>query len=183
MRSVLPFDEINRLTADIRERFKKKEHIDTEDIIDEMFELFLLTYANANRVTGESLSFEYEPPVDEVLETVNEVVAGKTWKERTEEYLENDGSAEDLVKIVETETHRIANEAALSTAGKAGATKKRWVTMLDDRVRDTHAPLEGITVPYDADFYTFDGDHARAPGLFALPENNINCRCELIFEK
>lgn len=183
MRSVLPFDEINQLNESIRKRFKDKEQIEPEDILDEMLDLFLLTYATANRVTGESLGYEYEPTTEEVMETVNKTVAGETWRQRAEDYLENGGSAEDLVRIVETESHRIANESSLRTAGKAGATKKKWVTMLDDKVRDTHIYLEGQTVPYDADFYTFDGDHARAPGLFTLPENNINCRCELIFEK
>ena len=218
MRSVLPFDEINQLTEEIRSRFKERKRIDREDIIDEMLDLFLLTYANANRVTGESLSYEYEPPLDEVLSVVDKEVAGKTWRERAEEYLDEYASAEgsgqtastevsesvnaaignaerkeptdtweritnDLVRIIETESHRIANESALNTAGKAGATKKKWVTMMDDKVRDNHQFLEGQVIPYDADFYTPDGDHARAPGLFALPENCINCRCELTFEK
>lgn len=218
MRSILPFDEINRLTADIRERLKNKEQISRIDIIDEMLDLFLLTYATANRVTGESLSYEYEPTLDEVMSVVDKEVAGKTWRERTEEYLDEYVSAEgseqtastevsqsvnaavgnaerkeqtspserianDLVRIIETESHRIANESALNTAGKAGATMKKWVTMMDDKVRDNHQFLEGQSVPYDADFYSPDGDHARAPGLFALPENNINCRCELTFEK
>ena len=181
MRSILPFDEINRLNASIRQRFRRKEHI--EVILDEMLDLFLLTYANASEVTGESLDFKYEPPLQEVMDAVDEVIAGKTWRERTEDYLENGGSADDLIRIVETESHRIANEAALNTAKRGGATKKKWVTMLDDKVRDTHEYLEGQSVPFDADFYTFDGDHAKAPGLFMLPENNINCRCELKFEK
>ena len=218
MRSILPFDEINRLNADIRERLKNKEQVSRIDILDEMLDLFLLTYATANRVTGESLSYEYEPTLDEVMSVVDKEVAGKTWRERTEEYLDEYASAEgseqtastdvsgsvnaaignaerkeqtnpserianDLVRIIETESHRIANESALNTAGKAGATKKKWVTMMDDKVRDNHAFLEGQVIPYDADFYTPDGDHARAPGLFTLPENCINCRCELTFEK
>ena len=183
MRSILPLDEINQLNESIRERFKKNEPPNAEDLLDDLFYLFLIAYATANRVTGESLDYEYEPPIEEVMETVNEVVAGETWTERVENYLKNGGSADDIVRIVETESHRIANEAALKTAGKAGATHKKWVTMLDEKVRDTHAYLEGQTVPYDADFYTYDGDHARAPGLFTLPENNINCRCELQFTK
>lgn len=230
MRSILPFDEINQLVTDIRSRFKDKKLSDDpalmEDILDEMLDIFLLTYATANRVTGESLDYEYEPTTDEVMATVNKVVAGETWEERVEDCFSTsdsaddtaqggtsrptstervvrggtsvpttakgetpeqrkprDGGVEDLIRIIETESHRIANETALNTAGRAGATKKKWVTMLDDRVRDTHAYLEGQSVPYDADFYTFDGDHAKAPGLFALPENNINCRCELTFEK
>ena len=54
---------------------------------------------------------------------------------------------------------------------------KRWQTMMDDRVRDTHSYLEGMEVPYNEDFWTYDSDHAPAPGMFNRPENNINCRC------
>ena len=88
---------------------------------------------------------------------------------------------DDLIRIVETEVHRDANEAALSTAKRAGATKKTWITMMDEKVRDTHQYLEMMSVGINEDFYTYDGDHAPAPGLFSLPENNINCRCELVF--
>jgi hypothetical protein len=69
----------------------------------------------------------------------------------------------------------------LDTAKYAGAKSKTWVTMMDDRVRDTHDYLEGETVGIGEDFYTYDGDHASAPGLFELAENNVNCRCELLF--
>ena len=88
---------------------------------------------------------------------------------------------DDLIRIAETETHRDANTAALETAQKAGAKNKTWVTMLDDKVRETHVYLEGMTVSIGDDFYTYDGDHAPAPGLFDLAENNVNCRCELVF--
>ena len=115
------------------------------------------------------------------MNTVDERVAGQTWRERAEEYFANGGSVDDIVRIAETETHRDANTAALNTAKKAGATNKTWVTMLDDRVRETHDYLEGQTVGINEDFYTYDGDHASAPGLFALASNNVNCRCELVF--
>ena len=121
------------------------------------------------------------PAVDDVMKVIDAKVAGKTWRERAEEYFANGGSVDDLVRIAETETHRDANTAALDTAKKAGATKKTWVTMMDDRVRETHSSLEGVSAPIDGDFVTWDGDRAQAPGLFSFPQNNINCRCELIF--
>ena len=55
--------------------------------------------------------------------------------------------------------------------------------MMDERVRDTHYPLEGVTIDMDDDFYTFDGDFASEPGAFMLPENNINCRCYLQYTR
>ena len=187
MPSILPFDELNALSFKIREQFsgmnlsERKE--DEEDIIDEMLDLFLLAYSLGNKVTNENLSSNYDPTLDEVMETVDAKVAGETWRERVEGYFANGGTGEDLVRIVETETHRIANTSAYKTAKAAGARTKTWVTMEDERVRSTHDYLEGMTVGINENFYTYDGDHASAPGLFSLPENNVNCRCELLFSR
>ena len=183
MQSILPFDELNRFEASLRERYADgvlaKE--DEEDIIDEMLDLFLLAYAQGNSITNANLSSDWTPTVDDAMETIDAKVADKTWRERVEDYFANGGSVDDLVRIAETETHRDANTAALDTAKKAGAKRKTWVTMMDDRVRDTHSTLEGVSAPIDGEFHTWDGDHAQAPGLFTLAENNVNCRCELIF--
>lgn len=56
---------------------------------------------------------------------------------------------------------------------------KTWMTMLDEKVRDTHQYLEGMTIPLDDEFYTYDGDHAQAPGGFTSAAENCNCRCQL----
>ena len=190
MPSIMPFDELNQLTTRVRERYGSemlKPSDQYEDILDEMFDLFLLAYAQGNTVTQENLAYlapdkDFQnPTIDEVLEVVNKKVADKTWEERTRDWFVNGGSVEDIVRVIETETHRIANSSALRTAKKIGAKSKTWSTMLDDKVRDTHSPLEGETIPIDEDFYTWDDDHASAPGMFELPQNNINCRCELIF--
>jgi hypothetical protein len=176
-------DEMNRLDSEIRERYGSEplQKRDEEDIIDELLDLFLLAYAMGSGVTSDNLSFDYTPSFDDVMKVVNAKVAGKTWRERVREYFSNGGSAEDIARIADTESHRIANTAAFDTAKKAGAKNKTWVTMLDDRVRETHDYLEGMTVGIDEDFYTYDGGHASAPGLFELAENNVNCRCELLF--
>jgi len=186
MASILPMDELNRVDSEIRERFgdetlEKRDKRDEEDIIDELLDLFLLAYAMGNSITNDSLSSDYSPSVDDVMKVVDAKVAGKTWRERVEDYFSNGGTGADIARIADTEMHRIANTAALDTAKMAGARNKTWITMLDDRVRDTHDYLEGQTVSIDDDFYTYDGDHASAPGLFELAENNVNCRCELLF--
>ena len=60
MASILPFDELNRFTEEIRLRFgdsqlpQSKE--DEDDIIDELLDLFLLAYAMGNEVTNNNLS-------------------------------------------------------------------------------------------------------------------------------
>ena len=190
MASILPFDKLNSLVDRLRAMFPSGKLVnadgnlvieDEDDVIDEMLDLFLLAYAMGNSVTNENLSSNWMPPVDEVMKTVDAKVAGKTWRERVKEYFASGGSVDDLVRIAETETHRDANTAALDTARKAGAKSKTWMTMMDDKVRDTHDYLLGQTVGIDEDFYTYDGDHASAPGLFSLASNNVNCRCELLF--
>ena len=187
MRSVLPFDELNKFVTvtlpahfDASGRIKSKK--DEEDIIDELLDLFLLAYALGNDVTNASLSSDWKPTLDEVMQTVDKEVAGKTWRERVEDYFANGGSVGDIVRIAETETHRDANEAALNTAIHGGASSKTWVTMLDERVRLQHDFMEGQTVPIDAYFYAPDGSKALYPGGFGVPEQDCNCRCELMFE-
>lgn len=188
MPTILPFDELNVLRRDVGERFAnglKKQ--DEEDIIDELFDLLLLAYAMGDEITlqrlGVELPVSQEPTMYDVLQIVNAKVKDKTWKERVKDYFANGGTEDDIVRIAETETHRVANTAALEAAKKAGAKTKTWATMLDDKVRETHDYLEGMTVDINDDFYTYDGDHAPAPGLFDLAQNNVNCRCELIFGK
>ena len=188
MASILPFDELNNFTLKLRGMFpdgrlppREEAAEEEEDIIDEMLDLFLLAYAQGNTVTNENLSSNWQPTLDDAMETVDAEVAGKTWRVRVEEYFSSGGSVDDLIRIAETEVHRDANESALKTAKKAGATRKTWATMLDDRVRETHDYLEGVTVGIDDEFITFDGDRAVAPGMFELASNNVNCRCELVF--
>lgn len=187
MKSILPMDELNRLDEAFREQFGygelPKDKAIMKAVEDLLEDFFLYVFAMANDVTNENLLSDYQPSIDDVMKVVDAKVAGKTWRERVEDYFSNGGTGADISRIADTETHRIANTAAFNTAKRAGATTKTWVTMADERVRDTHVYLELETVGIDEDFYTFDGDHASAPGLFALPENNINCRCELLFSR
>ena len=188
MASILPFDELNKFVVQLKEMFPdgrlsdgKNPRVYEEDILDEMLDLFLLAYATGNTVTNENLSFNWNPTLEDVDRVVNKEIDGKTWRDRVLEYFEQDGDVYDLIRIAETETHRDANESALETAKKAGAKSKTWMTMLDDKVREDHDYLEGVTVGIDEDFYTWQGYHAPAPGMFGVPEEDINCRCECVF--
>jgi uncharacterized protein with gpF-like domain len=115
-----------------------------------------------------------------MYETIYRKVAGKNFDQRVREYATT-GDIESIMRVAETDATRVFNESELKTAQRVGAKSKTWNTMLDDRVRDTHSYLEGMTVGIHDDFYTYDGDHAPAPGQFELPENSINCRCYLTF--
>lgn len=105
---------------------------------------------------------------------VNLEIDGKTFRERITE----DSTPEEVIRIIDTEAHRDYNTGVYDAAKKSGKpVRKRWYTMLDDRVRDSHQYLEGMEVGIDDLFYTDDGDAAMYPGGFTLPENNVNCRC------
>ena len=182
--NILPIDELNVLETTLNARYADgkltKEHL--EDILDEMLDLFLLAYASGVTAANNDLGTDKVPDSISLNDALYAEIAGETWEQRVKKWTNEDGTPYDLARIAETEMTRIYNTAVLDTVkanGVESTTGKRWNTMLDDRVRDTHNYLEAMVVPYDADFYTFDGDHARAPGLFTLPENNIGCRCTI----
>ena len=112
---------------------------------------------------------------------VNLEIEGKTFRERIRE----DSTPEEVLRIIDTESHRDYNAGVYDAADLSGVqgVRKRWHTMMDDRVRDTHDYLEGMEVRLEDRFYTYDGDSALYPGGFSLPDNNINCRCWVILER
>lgn len=59
-----------------------------------------------------------------------------------------------------------------------GALQKQWLATLDDRVRDDHAEMDGVTVAWAEPFVLPDGSECDFPGDPNLPpEQAINCRC------
>lgn len=107
---------------------------------------------------------------------------GISIQERMREHYIN-GRVGEIKNLTESEFHRVYTTAQLNGAEELGAKTKRWVTVGDDKVRDTHAFLEGMEIPIEDYFHTFDGDRALAPGDFYLAENNANCRCILDFSE
>mgnify|MGYP003287956058 CR=1 FL=1 len=191
---ILPIDELNVFTTNLEEHFdtdpetgkrRIKSEQDKEDIIDEMFDLLMMAYRNGTISANMDLSAEITPEFERVEQAIYKPIAGRTWKDRIEEYASTECTPFDIQRIAETDMTRIFNTAVIDVGNKfeserwTGSVMKVWNTMLDDRVRDTHAYLESIRVPLLAEFYTFDGDHALAPGMFEMPENNINCRCTI----
>ena len=151
-----------------------------DDIIDELLDLYLLAYFEGSQDAAKELMIDTEPSVKDAEETINKPIAGKTYQDRVREYLSGNGDvnpADGIIRLADTDSVRIYNEAKLETAKKNGATKKTWKTMEDFRVRDTHSFLQDMSVPIDAKFYTYDGDSAQAPAQFSKASNNVNCRC------
>ena len=161
---------------------------------DEFFDLvmFLLeeAYVNGthdaaeqiNDLVGERL-LDDTFDVDRIDAVINKRLKdGKNWRDRLREHFESGDDVESIMRVLESESERDANTGSLDKALESGLDlTKTWNTMNDDRVRETHSYLEGITVGLNDLFYTDDGDSASVPGDFTLPENNANCRCYLTY--
>lgn len=190
--NLMPFDELNTfqqmvteyktepLTNDEKERLR--------DDIEEYIEFLLIeayTYGNVQAMYDLGLMDEDPESLikaDEMYAEINKEVAGKTFRQRIDERFDDDGSTvEDFQRIAETDATRVYNAGVVDGGKNSGVkgAQKQWITMEDERVRSTHEYLQSMTVPLEDDFYTYDGDHARAPGLFSDPANNVNCRCTL----
>ena len=178
---LMPFDAINRLKNELPIYFedgKIRSKVDLDDIIDDMFYIFLLSYSRG----VQAVNPDYKPTLKEAMETIDEKVDGLTWRERMREHYEQGGTIADVTRIIETEAHRDANTAAYEAAKKAGCTTKTWHTMMDDRVRDSHRYLEGVTIPIDAEFYSAYGGHTMFPGQWGIADEDCNCRCWLTYK-
>ena len=110
-------------------------------------------------------------------ETVNMVIAGQTFRDR----ILNEDTLAEILRVIDTEALRDYNAGVYNAAMASGKPNlhKKWFTMNDDRVRDTHSYLEGMVVGLGDRFYTYDGDSALYPGNFDDPSNNVNCRCSI----
>ena len=177
-------------------------------IIDEILEMLIMAYMYGNEAANtmlygsdvvDQIVPEQEGPnrvididTDDMNRAVFKVVAGKNWEQRVSEYYDSDsGTIDDVIRVVDTDMNRIYNDSILNVGERAedeepvdgmptvGVTKT-WETMMDERVRSTHEPLQSVSVPVNGRFHTWDGDSARYPGDFTDPNNNINCRCRIV---
>lgn len=177
---VMQWDELNILRKEAVKFFgKKRKRKEIDHWCDYLEYVLCLVYAygwkDAEKIVG---IVPFKDGLDDT--TVNLQIDGKTFRDRVTE----DTTPDDILRLIDTEAHRDYNTAVFDAAtlsGKKGI-RKRWYTMLDDRVRDTHQYLEGMTVGLNDRFYTYDGDSALFPGGFMLAQNNVNCRCIVLLQ-
>lgn len=184
-RTLMPFDEINALREEltygqyVREDGKVGYTKTREEIEDTIETILILSYIYGTKAANDMLGTDFSPDVAKMDTSINKRVAGKTWRERVRDYVDNGGSVEEIVRVADTESHRDTNEGIFDVAVEGGAQYKTWETMLDNRVRESHEELQGQTVPINDVFVTWDGHEARYPGDFDTAELNANCRCYL----
>ena len=215
-----PFDQLTVLRSELDDTFQagpEERKRRKPFIIDEILEMLIMAYMYGNEAgntmlygeevvdrpvltdSGETDYSELNGPnrvididTDDMNRAVFKVVAGKNWEQRITEYLDDEnGTVDDVIRVVDTDMNRIYNDSILNVGERAEdeepedgvavkpTVMKTWQTMLDDRVREGHFVLEGVTIPVDKRFWTIGGDSARYPGDFTSPELNIGCRCRL----
>lgn len=173
---LMQWDELNLIREEAVRLFggRKPDKNELREFCDYLEFVLCLVYAygwrDAEEIVG---TVPFRDGADD--RAVNLEIAGKTFRERVTEDLTPD----EVIRIIDTEAHRDYNTGVFDAAKASGRTdiRKTWWTMMDNRVRETHAYLEGMQVGIDDLFYTEDGDSAMFPGGFSLPENNVNCRC------
>ena len=83
----------------------------------------------------------------------------------------------------ENEANTVLNYDEFRIAKEMGMTRKRWVTMKDERVRATHASVHGVEVPIDG-FFQVGESIMRFPKdteYCTDPEEIVACRCSVTY--
>ena len=181
-RYTLALDELNVLTST---SYYNAVSEDTTAMINQIADDFLSFLINAYTMGIDSASImldhEMTVDVDDMHEAIYLIIDGKTFEDRVADHVLNNDLG-GLKTLAESEFHRVYNAAVYDggedyvESGSFGVNKD-WITVRDDAVRETHSYLEGVSIPLEEEFFTFDGDHAPYPGKFTKAENNVNCRC------
>lgn len=113
---------------------------------------------------------------DTRLQEFATAVVDTTLKNISDSYFLSDDRA---ILDAENESNLLCNDVYYQQAIKSGCTKKRWLTMRDNRVRHTHKEVDGeetsITQPF-----TVGNSQMLFPCDLSLGANMreiINCRC------
>jgi len=166
------FDELNMVKYELLFGGKERAKGTFADVL---FEAYMYGFVDTLTLAG------VEPIYTKALAAIEKSYEGVSILDRMVEHVEV-GNLVEIDNLLESEFHRVYNDGARDAAKASGKTRKTWLTMNDDKVRDTHEYLEGVTVDIDAEFITYDGDSAQYPGDFALAQNNARCRCILRYE-
>lgn len=181
---VLAFDELNML---IQASYSETADFETNvrNVTDDLYTCLWIAYAKGIDAVSEMLDYEVIWDDSRREEVIYQEIDGMDFTDRVYEHIsQNDVSG--LVTLAQSEYHRVFNTAMADGADFVSLSRivtKTWRTVGDEKVRETHSFLEGVTIPVDELFYTIDGDSALFPSGFAYAENNVGCRCILEYRQ
>ena len=161
--TVLSFDEINQLSQEkVRAESREDPIVRTrEEYIDAVEEYF---------------------PVDEdVMGHIDEVLIGALavqLRHRDDPWYYSQDRAR---AIAENDSNALWEDEELRDAYESGYRYKTWLTVMDSRVRESHAEVNELTIPIDEPF-ELQGGYMMSPhdsSLGVSDDECINCRCSL----
>lgn len=118
--------------------------------------------------------------IEQYIEDLSSEVVDATIRNIEDAYY----TSEDRAKyIAENEANTIYNDADFQSAVEEGKTSKTWVSMEDNRVRETHAEIDGVTIPIGEPFMVGNSMmmFPKDTSLDADPEEIVNCRCTVMY--
>lgn len=191
MAYIADFDEIHAMAEAIIEEYEVPA-----DAVQAVKDYLISVYMDGRRKCLHDLYTDIEEdedmwmylmPMIHIEDVVEKEIAGKTMSERVLEYVQQK-DVESLARVIDTESHRDHETGAYEMAEQyqsvtGNRVYKRWCTMSDPKVRDSHDYLEGMEVPVNKRFYTYTGASARFPGDFGEADEDCNCRCWVTYTK
>src|SRR5699024_3033234 len=124
--------------------------------------------------------------VDKIRNEISQgLIRGSSYQQMTR-IIRNlvDFDANKARTVVATEAHRaqvIGRDMSARQASKYVNIRKKWSSALDDRTRDAHQELDGVTIDLDDDFYSDAGGVGKMPGQMNNASDDINCRCSVLY--
>lgn len=211
IRDVLDFDELNRLVGYERsepyEEFyepmkiskkQKRKRIDLAKDLDDVFEDLLLymfmmmkegfssEYLDAQTLARDryvKVASRHVDASDYLLQHADELIASvllTLYRHSDDPYY----YSKDRARLIsENDANTLIGYDELQDAIEGGYQYKTWETIMDGRERESHAEVNGKTIPIDEPF-ELAGGLMMAPGddsLGVSDDELVNCRCSLSY--
>ena len=176
----IPEEEISRRT---------NAAVDLERVIRNLFLLALAAEVTReeliNRLISEYsqivLEYGYRPNYAHI-ERVAEDVIDHTLEKIDVEFITSEDRS---IMIAENEINNVGNNDEYLEAKENGKTTKTWHTMNDNKVRDTHVVMDGVTIGIDEFFHVGEAEMLYPldeENAYDHPEETNNCRCSVTYD-
>ena len=187
------FDVMRIPVKDKRKRERLAEELD--DIWLDLFAIYLVAMEVNREVDEQAVRGEHIQKIEDALrgagireeviqdyirDVVNEELDVTQRRYREDPYWT---SQERSTNISENDTNIVFHAHEYLNAVASGKRSKQWLTMKDDRVRETHAEVDEVVMPIDEPFVVGDS-LLMFPGdvsLGASVEEIANCRCAVTY--
>lgn len=182
------FGDMDLTEKEKQARIKTAKRIE-EEMIDVMIWMFYMyEYLTVDQIIVKILekytaAIERYVQIDDYLQDHILLVATSMAETTMEHKQEPYYFSEDRAQVTaENEANSVENYLDFKDAADVGGfAYKRWNTMRDKRVRETHAEVEGVVVPVNQPFVVGDSllMFPKDTSLGAALEEIVNCRCSV----